>query len=329
MALPTSSIETPGQAASTTTTSGGRKGKRKKSSYSGSPNSQRRRGGSNASASYPDRPNSRTVEDRNQPSMQGLVIDAAFVQNILSTLMDATSVGRGGGGANSGGGAGQVTFVTSGDGRPVIRVINPQSGGMVGITEIHLSEGTQAQVGGGASATGGGAAGMSVRISRAPTSTDFPSVLPRRVTRPITAEWLQQLAAGRSAARGSEAANTAAAVGSRPAPASAAGEGTNGAFSGAPAQQPTSSFTNLFASRGDSTSASSSSPRGRRGAFSVGGSTSTNGAASGPSAASHPGRQVVTIRLISRPSHASPTRSTNRRTVSNTSQPDDEPIVID
>lgn len=91
IALPTSPIETLEQAAST------RKGKRKRTSYSGSPYSRRRSGESNASASSPGRPNSRTVEDRNQPSIQGIVIDAAFVQNILSTLMDATSGGRGGG----------------------------------------------------------------------------------------------------------------------------------------------------------------------------------------------------------------------------------------
>jgi hypothetical protein len=367
-----------------------RKGKRKRSSNStsSSPNSRLRSGGSTSSANSPNRrPNSRTVEDRNQQPM-GIVIDAAFVQQILSSFMSATGGGRGSASGRAAAGGvgtapGQVTFGTSEDGRPVIRVINPQGGGMVGVMEMYLSEGgAPAPVGGGGSgataAAGSGSTRVAVRISRPATTTTTTTTTTSsdpsrrfagfgaaaangRTMRPVTAEFMQQLAAGssRSAARGSEATASpaAAAAGSNSAAssrsvrfASNTGEGTDRVSSMARAHhQATSAIANLFVNHGVSgAGVSASSPRGRRGAFSVGGpssSTSSNNgaaaaAAGAPSASDGTSRQVMTIRIITRPmnasqstSHSPAVRSNNRRgaasSPSDSGSSDDEPIIID
>jgi hypothetical protein len=325
VALPPSPVEIDSPATSAAKTAGGRKGKRKRSSNSSSsPNSRSRR---SASASSPAnrRPNSRTVEDRNQPSMSGIVIDAAFVQNILSTLMNATGGDGAGAAAFGRGGTGQVTFGTAADGRPVIRVINPQAGGMVGVMEMYLSDGAQVATGGVGSATVSTSARMTVRVrSRAPTSNDSRRVAgsggssssppPPRVMRPVTTELLQQMMAGRSVASGSAAAAAAATAATSAAAASAR-----------PAAMAASTFASLFR-RGDNAGATSSSPRGRRVAFSVGGS-STAGAA--------PATAQMTIRIISRPSNASrstshsPTARSSNRRASRGGSTDNEPIVID
>lgn len=329
VALPPSPVEMP-EAEATTTTAGGRRGKRKRSNNSGSslssPNSRRRVGGNNASASSPDhsnrRPNSRTVEDRNQPS--GIVIDAAFVQNILASLMNATG---GGGGVTVGrGGAGQVTVGTSEDGRTVIRMVNPQGGGTVGIMEMYLSEGAQAHINRASSAVGGGPARMAVRISRAPpANVPRRGSAPHRTMRPVTAELLQQLAGGRSPATSSES-SAASATNAQPAPTTTGGDTNRVSWSDSTQQAPSR----------DSARGTSSSPRGRRVRFSVGGSNA-NGITDGSLASES--RQVMTIRLISRPSDASqstsqspPTRSGNRRAASSASDggsTENEPIVID
>ncbi|KAL3772052.1 hypothetical protein ACHAWU_008074 [Discostella pseudostelligera] len=328
VALPPSPVEIDSPTAAAAKTSGGRKGKRKRSSNSSSsPNSRSR---SSASTSTPAnrRPNSRTVEDRNQPSMSGIVIDAAFVQNILSTLMNATGGGGAGAAAAAAfgrGGTGQVSFGTAADGRPVIRIVNPQAGGMVRVMEMYLSDGAQLATGGVGSATVSGTTRMTVRVrSRTPTSNDSRGVAgsggssssppPPRVMRPVTTELLQQMMGGGSAASGS-AATAAAAT-------SAA------AASARPAARAASTFASLFG-RGDNTGATSSSPRGRRVAFSVGGSN-TAGAAGAPSATTQ-----MTIQIVSRPSNASrstnhsPTARSSNRRASNGGSTDNEPIVID
>lgn len=348
-----------------------------------------RSGGSTSSANSPNRrPNSRTVEDRNQQPM-GIVIDAAFVQQILSSFMSATGGGRGSASGRAAAGGvgtapGQVTFGTSEDGRPVIRVINPQGGGMVGVMEMYLSEGgAPAPVGGGGSgataAAGSGSTRVAVRISRPATTTTTTTTTATssdpsrrfagfgaaaangRTMRPVTAEFMQQLAAGssRSAARGSEATASpaAAAAGSNSAAssrsvrfASTTGEGTDRVSSMARAHhQATSAIANLFVNHGVSgAGVSASSPRGRRGGFSVGGPSSStisnNGAAAAaagaPSASDGTSRQVMTIRIITRPmnasqstSHSPAVRSNNRRgaasSPSDSGSSDDEPIIID
>ena len=369
--------------------SSSRKGKRKRSSNStsSSPNSRLRSGGSTSSASSPNRrPNSRTVEDRNQQPM-GIVIDAAFVQQILSSFMSATGGGRGSASGRAAAGGvgtapGQVTFGTSEDGRPVIRVINPQGGGMVGVMEMYLSEGGAPVVpvgGGGSGATaaaGSGSTRVAVRISRPATTTTTTTTTATssdpsrrfagfgaaaangRTMRPVTAEFMQQLAAGssRSAARGSESTASpaaAAAAGSNSAAssrsvrfASNTGEGTDRVSSMARAHhQATSAIANLFVNHGVSgAGVSASSPRGRRGGFSVGGpssSTSSNNGAAAAAAGASDGtsRQVMTIRIITRPmnasqstSHSPAVRSNNRRgaasSPSDSGSSDDEPIII-
>jgi len=127
---------------------GGRRGKRKRERRDSSPNTRgaRRGGGVGGGTAPPDRRvNSRVVEDRNQQSVSAIMVDAAMVQQILSSL-----ISRGGGSLLGRGG--QITFGTSEEGRPQIRMIHPGNGSMVGIMEMYLSD---AAPPGGAAATGG------------------------------------------------------------------------------------------------------------------------------------------------------------------------------
>ena len=107
----------------------GRRGKRKRDR------------GSSSSSPRNVRVNSRNVEDRNQQSMTSFTVDAAMVHQILSTFM------RGGAGPLGG----NITFGTSEDGRPQIRMVHPGNG-MVGVLEMFVSEAS------GAGARGGGSA---------------------------------------------------------------------------------------------------------------------------------------------------------------------------
>ena len=128
---------------------GGRRSKRKRERRDSSPNTRgaRRGGGVGGGSAPPDRRvNSRVVEDRNQQSVSAIMVDAAMVQQILSSLISS----RGGGSLLGRGG--QITFGTSEEGRPQIRMIHPGNGSMVGIMEMYLSD---AAPPGGAAATGG------------------------------------------------------------------------------------------------------------------------------------------------------------------------------
>ena len=120
----------------------GRRGKRKRDR------------GSSSSSPRSVRVNSRNVEDRNQQSMTSFTVDAAMVHQILSTFM------RGGAGPLGG----NITFGTSEDGRPQIRMVHPGNG-MVGVLEMFVSEAS------GAGARGGGAMGSnnpSISRTRSP-----------------------------------------------------------------------------------------------------------------------------------------------------------------
>ena len=142
---------------------GGRRSKRKRERRDLSPNTRgaRRSGGVGGGTAPPDRRvNSRVVEDRNQQSVSAIMVDAAMVQQILSSLISregGSLLGRGG----------QITFGTSEEGRPQIRMIHPGNGSMVGIMEMYLSD--AAPPGGAASSGGAGSnpSGARVRSTRA------------------------------------------------------------------------------------------------------------------------------------------------------------------
>jgi hypothetical protein len=121
----------------------GRRGKRKRDR------------GSSSSSPRSIRVNSRNVEDRNQQSMTAFTVDAAMVHQILSTFM------RGGAGPLGG----NITFGTSEDGRPQIRMVHPGNG-MVGVLEMFVSEA------GGTGAIGEGSA----RASSSAMGSNNPSI---------------------------------------------------------------------------------------------------------------------------------------------------------
>ena len=154
----------------------GRRGKRKRDrdSSSSSPRSVR--------------VNSRNVEDRNQQSMTAFTVDAAMVHQILSTFM------RGGAGPLGG----NITFDTSEEGRPQIRMVHPGNG-MIGVLEMIVSEAS------GAGARGGG--GLA-RASSSAIGSNNPSI--SRIRSPQSGQPPMAAAGATSAGGPSAAANRSA-----------------------------------------------------------------------------------------------------------------------
>jgi len=156
----------------------GRRGKRKRDRDSSSPRSVR--------------VNSRNVEDRNQQSMTAFTVDAAMVHQILSTFIGGA--GRGGAGPLGG----NITFDTSEDGRPQIRMVHPGNG-MVGVLEMIVSEAS------GAGARGGG--GLA-RASSSAIGSNNPSI--SRIRSPRSGQPPMAAAGATSAGGPSAAANRSA-----------------------------------------------------------------------------------------------------------------------
>mmetsp|Transcript_40465 Transcript_40465/g.86194 ORF Transcript_40465/g.86194 Transcript_40465/m.86194 type:complete len:536 (-) Transcript_40465:375-1982(-) len=333
-------------------TATGRRGKRTKAPASGR-NTRARRGGSGASLSPARRVNSRTVEDRNQQSLSTFPINAAIVEQILASFSSIGGPLRG---------AGQVTFGTSEDGRPAIRMIRPASGGMVGVMEMLLPDDLATGGNGGTAAAAGGSARVSGAVARGRGSSPTRSPRVRFSTQPAGGSTrgsssaagggggppsvsvrLMETASNIAAAAGSANGSSRVASGAtRPASAgsgraSSAGSRVGGSRA---ARQGGSIFSNVFSSLGGSSSMRSpQSGRSRRSA--AAGSSPAGGAAGSASVGSGPRNNRMTIRIIARDRAASSSgRPTNRRTtggVSSTnggtsgsgSSDPNEPIVID
>ena len=157
----------------------GRRGKRKRDR------------GSSSSSPRSVRVNSRNVEDRNQQSMTVFTVDAAMVHQILSTFML-----RGGAGPLGG----NITFDTSEDGRPQIRMVHPGNG-MIGVLEMIVSEAS------GAGARGGG--GLA-RASSSAIGSNNPSISRIRSPRSGSGQPPMAAAGATSAGGPSAAANGSA-----------------------------------------------------------------------------------------------------------------------
>mmetsp|Transcript_21145 Transcript_21145/g.38271 ORF Transcript_21145/g.38271 Transcript_21145/m.38271 type:complete len:545 (-) Transcript_21145:272-1906(-) len=329
-----------------------RRGKRKRSATAASSgsNTRARRGGSastaaasgGASPARNRRVNSRNVEERNQQSLSAFPINAAIVEQILASFTSFGGPLRG---------TGQVTFGTSADGRPAIRMIRPASGGMVGVMEMFLPD-DLASGGNGpaAAARGGGAAGGSgssptrtarVRFARAPagsgsrrgssgsgvarSSSSFPpgAGLPPPLALRLMETSSEIAASVEGGTRGSAGvARASGAASARPASASSRAGGSRAARQGA------STFASLFASLG---SASMSSPRSRTRAG--GGAAAAAGSAGGAGGSSNGLPNRMTIRIIARERRTSGgSNGGNGASGSGNNESggsNDEPIIID
>ena len=164
-----------------------RRGKRKRQSPGESGRNVRTRRGSTSPASGGDgNVNSRTVEDRNQQSLTALPINAAIVQQILESFANM----EGGPGLARGGGGGTMSFGTSEDGRPQIRLIRPAEGGGVTVMELILPErpsaagrsrGASSSVARGSGSAARGSSGAAESGSRSsPRAVRFQPQLPVR-----------------------------------------------------------------------------------------------------------------------------------------------------
>mmetsp|Transcript_6151 Transcript_6151/g.11013 ORF Transcript_6151/g.11013 Transcript_6151/m.11013 type:complete len:521 (+) Transcript_6151:280-1842(+) len=311
-----------------------RRPKRKRQNASTGSNTRARRGegGSAASTARSNRRvNSRTVEDRNQQSMSAFPINAAIVEQILASFSNLGGSLRG---------TGQVTFGTSEDGRPAIRMIRPSSGGMVGVMEMFLPD--EVATGGNgstASARGSGAARASgvargsgaasagrgssptrtarVRFSRSSVGSSrrgssssgsggaFGSGLPPPLSFRLTESTSESASLGEGGARRSSGV-------ARP-PGRVASAGSSRAGSRARSQ----GFASLFASLG---SGSMSSPSSRRA------SSSPDAASSGTSPGAGGSTNGISIRIIARDRAASNRRGSGSN---DSGSSNDEPIVID
>jgi hypothetical protein len=276
-----------------------RRGKRKRAATTASQGStpRARRGGGSSSPARTRRVNSRAVEDRNQQTLSTFPINAAIVEQILASFSNFGGPRRG---------TGQVTFGTSEDGRPAIRMIRPASGGMVGVMEMLLPDDIAEEEGGNGPAAAGSAAARGhgaapgrsgsgttrmahVRFSRVSSSSRGGSSLPT--------------------APGPRAPSVAAARGSGAATARPASSSSRAA------RQGTTSFASLYASYGSSTMAS---PRGRRAADGAALAASSSGAGGNSSMRSN----RMTIRAVPRE------RVAGSRASGSGADPD-EPIIID
>ncbi|KAL3773077.1 hypothetical protein ACHAW5_007292 [Stephanodiscus triporus] len=319
VALPPSPAEAASETEAIAAGGGGRRGKRKRESLDSSPNARgaRRSGGVGGIAPPDRRVNSRVVEDRNQQSATAFVVDAAMVHTILSSFMTSR------GGVSRGG---HITFGTSEEGRPQIRMIHPGNGNMVGILEMYLAgaspPGGVAVRGGGEAHTSSGGAGsdtggVRVRISRAhrrsPARSSGSDSGARVTFAAVPAAGLSPLAPRSVERRSAINLATGIATGSAAAHPSAAGAppAVGGSASGnlhptnnAAAQQVHSAFASFLSSFRDSTERSTSSPPGGRASAET---RAAMGAAAVASAASPPNR--MTIRFLAHPTAA--TRGTS------------------
>lgn len=292
-----------------------RKGKRKRATATANPSTttRARRGGASSSPARTRRVNSRTImEDRNQQSLSSFPINAAIVEQILASFSNFGGPRRG---------TGQVTFGTSEDGRPAIRMIRPASGGMVGVMEMLLPDDTAAGEEANGPSAGGSAMSREneavhgrgsssstrtaqVRFSTAPSGSSRSSLA--RVPSSGTAASDER---GTSESAGIASGSGAASSAARPASASSRA-----------ARQGTSSFASFFASYGSSNMAS---PRNR---MAAGGAASVDGSsANGDSSSSRSDR--MTIRVIATERAADSERRTTG--ASGNGADANEPIIID
>mmetsp|Transcript_33207 Transcript_33207/g.69883 ORF Transcript_33207/g.69883 Transcript_33207/m.69883 type:complete len:553 (-) Transcript_33207:331-1989(-) len=341
-----------------------RRGKRKRAAASSGSNTRARRGGAASSATGPSprsnrRVNSRTVEDRNQQTATAFPINAALVEQILASFTSLNGPLRG---------TGQVTFGTSEDGRPQIRMIRPHGGGMVGVMEMFLPDGDGPPGAGGGAAAAAGAGGSSptrtarVRFARAAPrsgsrrgSSGSSSGSATSSLAGLPPPLMEMMGRSSTSTSGSATARSAGAlISTRPgsaggsASASASARASNPHSSRA-ARQPGSAFASLFASLRDGGPRSSPDTRSGRGAAAA---ASAGGAEDGAAAAAAAGAgsNRVTIRFIARErvaapsgssassrsrSHSPGSRSSSRRSPggsaggSGRGGSDDEPIIID
>ncbi|KAL3810706.1 hypothetical protein ACHAXA_009988 [Cyclostephanos tholiformis] len=264
-------------------------------------------------------------------------------------------------------GSGQITYGTSEDGRPQIRMIHPRSGIMMGIMEVHFSDASSpdglAGEGGVARSAGINAGGARMRISRAHRRPPFSSSgsesdaswasagVPPPETRLMERRSTVNLANG-SALRSAAADSSASGI----PPSSVAGgiAGGNPATAIAAAQQARSSFASFFSSLMDGAGRSATSPPG-------GGASARSRTAEGTIAEASPARGAssplnrMTIRVVTRPAASNggtlssvsrddrslstnrlPSRSSSGRSASGGSDDEgsgrggsDEPIVVE
>lgn len=322
VALPPSPAEAASETEAIAAGGGGRRGKRKRESFDSSPNARgaRRSVGVGGIAPPDRRVNSRVVEDRNQQSASSFVFDAAMVHTILSSFMSSR------GGVSR---SGHITFGTSEEGRPQIRMIHPGNGNMVGILEMYLAgasppDGVAARGGGEAHTSSGGAGsdpgGVRVRISRAhrrsPARSSGSDSGARVTFAAVPASGLPPLAVQRRStinlatgiATGSAAAHPSA---TGAPPSSAVGGSTSGnshPTNNAAAQQVHSAFASFLSSFRDSTERSTGSPPGGRASAETRAAMGAAAVASAARDASSPPNRM-TIRLLTRPTAA--TRGTS------------------
>jgi hypothetical protein len=306
VALPPSPDETE-EAAAGGGLAGGRRGKRKRELRGPSPTARGSRRGGNAFSE--SRVNSRVVEERSQPSASAFVVDAALIQHIVSSFIN--SQGEGLLGSNN-----EVSFGTSEDGRPQIRLMG-ENGRTMGIMEMYLAGAAHAQGGAGNNLSG---ARARLRISRAhrrsPVSASESGAERRSTINLVNGSAIRSAAAD--------------STGGGASPSSAAGSVGN--------QQASSSLTSFFSSL------VAGPPGGgaRAGSSSVAGAATVAGSARGASGPSN----RMTFRLVARPTAATrgassvvdrddPSRSTNRsasdadRDEGSGRGGSDEPIVIE
>ena len=298
-----------------------RRGKRKRSSSAaassstssgggGSSSNTRRRTSLSSSPRNNRRVNSRTVEDRNQ-QLPAIPIDAALVQQILASFTSqfrnassaaaggsagaGAAAGGGGGGARGGGPMlpGQVTFGTSEDGRPQIRMIRPNGGGMVGVMEMHFPDMSLGTGPAAASARGrGGASSSSARGSTGsargsarsgqPRARDFTSAPAEAASSTGGSPRVRFGFARASSSSGSRRNSSGSLAGGSPPPARPGASSRSAA-----GQSGISAFASLFASLGGG---GASMPRGSspaRGGRAWMGSPSRQGAAARANGSPH------------------------------------------
>lgn len=127
--------------------SGRRRGKRKRRTADSSPNS-RRRTNSNRSNEPAAQVNVRTVQDRNQPSMSGLTINGAMIEQLLqsfSSIAGPAATNAGGSTIFRLGSSGREIVFNNDGGRPTIRIVRNaeagggEEGGMMGVMEMYLT----------------------------------------------------------------------------------------------------------------------------------------------------------------------------------------------